>query len=79
MGGPNLARIGERDHSIALKSPNAYFQADDTKLSDPVKRRFFVDIEGDLQGLRNAEACSACGILFATQGIVEMWPQERAP
>ena len=45
MVGPDLVRVSElREHSLALKSPKAYFQADDTKLSDPAKRRFFIDI-----------------------------------
>jgi hypothetical protein len=47
-----LERISElRDYSIGLRSADAYFQADDTKFSDPRKRRFFLDIERDLQGL----------------------------
>lgn len=45
-------RISElRDYSIRLHSPKAYFQHDDTKFSDPRKRRVFLDIERDLQGL----------------------------
>jgi hypothetical protein len=48
----DLARISElRDLSIALKSPDAYFQADDTKFSAPLSRAAFLAIERDLQGL----------------------------
>jgi hypothetical protein len=44
-----------RDFSIGLRSAQAYFQSDDTKFSDARKRRFFIDIERELQGL-DAEA-----------------------
>ena len=48
----DLERIAElRDAAIRLNSPLAYFQPNDTKFSDPRKRRFFVDIERDLQSL----------------------------
>ena len=48
-------RVSElRDLSIELHSPEAYFRADDDKLSDP-KRKFFLALECDLQGL-DAEA-----------------------
>jgi len=48
----DLTRIGElRDHSIALKSPDAYFRADDTKFSTPLSRAAFIAIERDLLGL----------------------------
>ncbi|MGB9026140.1 MAG: hypothetical protein WCC40_09290 [Rhodomicrobium sp.] len=49
-------RVSElRDLSIDLHSPEAYFRADDDKLSAPHKRKFFLALERDLQGL-NAEA-----------------------
>src|SRR5712664_1198752 len=47
-----LERMSElRDYSVTLGSANAYFQNDDTKFTDPRKRRFFLDIERDLHGL----------------------------
>ncbi len=47
-----LQRISElRDYSISLRSPKAYFQPDDTKLSDPRKRKFFLALECELQRL----------------------------
>ncbi|MGC1179409.1 MAG: hypothetical protein WA884_10395 [Methyloceanibacter sp.] len=47
-----LQRISElRDYSKHLQSPKSYFRDDDTKFSDPRRRRFFLDIELDLQGL----------------------------
>jgi|SRR5665213_206666 len=52
----DFQRLSElRDFSIGLHAAQAYFQSDDTKFSDPRKRRFFLDVERDLQGL-NAEA-----------------------
>jgi hypothetical protein len=51
-----LRRISQlRDYSVKLNSPKAYFRADDDKLSDPHKRKFFVALERELQGL-DAEA-----------------------
>ncbi len=51
MCGHNLQRISElRNYSISLRSATAYFQHDD-KFSNPQKRKFFVDIECDLQKL----------------------------
>jgi hypothetical protein len=51
-----LQRVSElRDFALSLKSPRAYFWPDDTKFSDPRKRRFFLEIERDLRGL-DAEA-----------------------
>jgi hypothetical protein len=51
-----LRRISQlRDYSIKLNSPKAYFRADDDKLSNPHKRKFFVALERELQGL-DAEA-----------------------
>ena len=44
-----------RDYSVNLNSPRAYFRADDDKLSNPQKRKFFVALEQELQGL-DAEA-----------------------
>ncbi len=45
-------RVAElRDISINLHSPEAYFRADDDKLSNPGKRKFFLALERDLQGL----------------------------
>jgi hypothetical protein len=37
--------------SVRLNSPNAYFQAADTKFTDPLKRRYFLRIEEDLRSL----------------------------
>jgi hypothetical protein len=49
-------RVSElRNLSIDLHSPEAYFRADDNKLSDPYRRKFFLALESDLQGL-DAEA-----------------------
>jgi hypothetical protein len=51
-----LQRISQlREYSISLHSPKAYFRADDDKLSNPYKRKFFVAMECELQGL-DAEA-----------------------
>jgi hypothetical protein len=51
-----LRRISQlRDYSINLNSPKAYFRAADDKLSNPHKRKFFVALECELQGL-DAEA-----------------------
>jgi len=59
MCAAELPRIGElRAYSIALASPDAYFQPGDTKFSDPAKRRFFADTEADLHSL-DAEAWAA--------------------
>jgi hypothetical protein len=47
-----LYRISQlRDYSINLNSPKAYFRADDDKLINPHKRKFFVALESELQGL----------------------------
>lgn len=49
-----LKRIAElRDVAIRLNSPLTYFQSDDTKFTDARKRRFFLDIERDLETLDN--------------------------
>jgi hypothetical protein len=40
-----------RNLSIGLDSPKAYFRANDDKLSDPKKRKFFLALERELQGL----------------------------
>jgi hypothetical protein len=37
--------------SVQLDSPDAYFQLNDTKFTDPIKRRYFLRIEDDLGGL----------------------------
>jgi hypothetical protein len=51
-----LRRISQlRDYSVNLNSPKAYCRADDDKLSNPHKRKFFVALERELQGL-DAEA-----------------------
>lgn len=51
-----LRRISQlRAYSVKLNSPKAYFQADDDKLSNQRKRKFFVALERELQGL-DAEA-----------------------
>ena len=48
----DLHRISQlRDCAIKLNSPKTYFQADDDKFSNPIKRRYFVDLERDFQGL----------------------------
>jgi hypothetical protein len=45
-------RVSElRNLSIGLHSLEAYFRAGDDKLSDPLKRKFFLALERDLQGL----------------------------
>ena len=45
-------RVSElRNLSIGLDSPKAYFRANDDKLSDPKKRKFFLALERELQGL----------------------------
>jgi hypothetical protein len=47
-----LRRISQlRAYSVKLNSPKAYFQADDDKLSNQRKRKFFVALERELQGL----------------------------
>ena len=47
-----LQRISHlRDYSVNLHSPKAYFRADDDKLSNPYKRKFFLALECELQGL----------------------------
>lgn len=67
MGAADLMRVGElAAYSIALGSPDAYFQPDDAKLSDPMKRRFFADIEGDLQPL-DAQAWAALKVEALTR------------
>jgi hypothetical protein len=48
----DFQRISEpRAFALSFKAPPAYFQPDDTKLSDPRKRGFFLEIERDLRGL----------------------------
>jgi hypothetical protein len=48
----DFERLSElRDFAISLNSPNAYFQNDDDKFNNPQKRKFFLDIEHDLQAL----------------------------
>lgn len=48
----DFVRIQElRDASILLDSSNCYFRAGDDKLTDPLKRPFFLAIEKDLIGL----------------------------
>jgi hypothetical protein len=47
-----LPRISQlRDYSVNLNSLKAYFRGDDDKLSNPQKRKFFVALEQELQGL----------------------------
>jgi hypothetical protein len=51
-----LRRISQlRDYSVKLNSPKTYFRVDDDKLSNPHKRKLFVALERELQGL-DAEA-----------------------
>ena len=50
---PRISQL--RNYSINLNLPNAYFRADDDKLTSPQKRKFFVALEQELQGL-DAEA-----------------------
>jgi flagellin-like hook-associated protein FlgL len=48
----DFERLSElRDFAIDLNSPKAYFRRDDDKFSNPQKRKFFLDIEHDLQAL----------------------------
>jgi hypothetical protein len=48
----DFERLSElRDFAINLNSPKTYFQRDDDKFTHPMKRRFFLDIERDLQAL----------------------------
>lgn len=48
----NFERLSElRSFAISLNSPETYFQRDDDKFNNPQKRRFFLDIERELQTL----------------------------
>jgi hypothetical protein len=47
-----LPRVSElRDYSISSNLPNAYFWANDDKLTNPYKRKAFAALESELQGL----------------------------
>jgi hypothetical protein len=49
-----LPQVSElRDYSISLNLPNAYFWANDDKLTSPYKRKVFAALECELQGLDN--------------------------
>jgi hypothetical protein len=48
----DFERLSElRDFAISLNSPKTYFQRDDDKFLNPQKRKFFLDIEHELQSL----------------------------
>jgi hypothetical protein len=48
----DFERLSElRDFAISLNSPKAYFQRDDDKFNNAQRRKFFLDIEHDLQTL----------------------------
>jgi hypothetical protein len=53
---PRLSEL--RAISVSLNSPDAYFQINDTKFEDPIKKRYFRRIEDDLRGL-DADAWDA--------------------
>jgi hypothetical protein len=78
MSRNELQRISElRDYSISLRSPEAYFQHDDDKLSSPITRGAFFDIESNLQRL-DAEAWAslkskALPLLEAKQHLARRW------